>query len=76
MLPMPWNDQIKRRLKLRDLDALIAIVAAGGMGKAADKLNVSQPAISKQSPISSTLSGYVCSIVHAGASSRLPTGWR
>src|SRR5262245_55706214 len=44
---MTWNEQIKRRLKLRDLDVLMAVVAAGGMGKAADKLNVSQPAISK-----------------------------
>jgi DNA-binding transcriptional LysR family regulator len=47
MLLMPWTDQIRRRLKLRDLDVLMAVVAAGGMGKAADKLNVSQPAISK-----------------------------
>jgi DNA-binding transcriptional LysR family regulator len=45
--PMPWDDRIKRRLKLRDLDVLMAVVTAGGMGKAAAKLNVSQPAISK-----------------------------
>jgi DNA-binding transcriptional LysR family regulator len=44
---MPWNDRIKRRLKLRDLDILTALVETGSMGKAADRLNTSQPAISK-----------------------------
>ena len=44
---MPWNDRIKRRLKLRDLDILMIVVDAGGMGKAARRLGISQPAISK-----------------------------
>src|SRR5215470_11906121 len=44
---MPWNDRIKRRLKLRDLDFLAALIDAGTMGKAASRLNVSQPAVSK-----------------------------
>ena len=44
---MPWDNHVKRRLKLRDLDVLMTVVAAGGMGKAAKQLNVSQPAISK-----------------------------
>lgn len=44
---MPWNDRVKRRLKLRDLDILAALVGTGSMGKAASRLNVSQPAVSK-----------------------------
>src|SRR5262245_2990862 len=44
---MPWNDRTKRRLKLRDLDILMAIINTGRMGKAADRLNLSQPAVSK-----------------------------
>src|SRR5215470_5992116 len=44
---MPWNDRIKRRLKLRDLDVLSALIETGTMGKAAGRLNVSQPAVSK-----------------------------
>jgi len=44
---MPWNDRIKRRLKLRDLDYLAALNDTGTMGKAAIRLNVSQPAVSK-----------------------------
>jgi DNA-binding transcriptional LysR family regulator len=44
---MPWNSKIKRHLKLKDLDVLMAVVQAGGMGKAAHRLNLSQPAVSK-----------------------------
>lgn len=44
---MPWSDRTKRRLKLRDLDILIAVIDSGSMGKAAKRLNTSQPAISK-----------------------------
>jgi DNA-binding transcriptional LysR family regulator len=44
---MPWNDRIRRRLKLRDLDFLAALIDTGTMGKAASRLNVSQPAVSK-----------------------------
>jgi DNA-binding transcriptional LysR family regulator len=44
---MPWNDRVKRRLKLRDLDFLSALIETGTMGKAALRLNVSQPAVSK-----------------------------
>lgn len=44
---MPWDDKIGRRLKLRDLQMLMAVVEAGGVGKAADRLNYSQPAVSK-----------------------------
>lgn len=44
---MPWNDRLKRRLKLRDLDILTALLDTGSMGKAANRLGVSQPAVSK-----------------------------
>src|SRR5262249_12554985 len=44
---MPWNDRVKRRLKLRDLDFLAALIDTGSMGKAASRLNISQPAVSK-----------------------------
>jgi DNA-binding transcriptional LysR family regulator len=44
---MPWNDRVKRRLRLRDLDFLMAVIETGSMGKAAKRLNVSQPAVSK-----------------------------
>jgi DNA-binding transcriptional LysR family regulator len=44
---MPWNERTKRRLKLRDLDILTALIETGSMGKAASRLNISQPAVSK-----------------------------
>ena len=44
---MPWNERTRRRLKLRDLDILLAVIETGSMGKAANRLNVSQPAVSK-----------------------------
>jgi DNA-binding transcriptional LysR family regulator len=44
---MPWDEKIKRRLKLRDLDMLIAVAEAGSMGKAAERLGTFQPNISK-----------------------------
>ena len=47
MAHMPWNDRLKRRLKLRDLDILTALLDTGSMGKAANRLGVSQPAVSK-----------------------------
>jgi DNA-binding transcriptional LysR family regulator len=42
-----WDDRIRRRLRLRDLDILMAVIQAGSMGKATGRLNMSQPAISK-----------------------------
>jgi DNA-binding transcriptional LysR family regulator len=42
-----WNDRVRRRLKLRDVDILLAVVQTGSMGKAASALNMSQPAVSK-----------------------------
>jgi DNA-binding transcriptional LysR family regulator len=44
---MPWDEQIGRRLKLRDLYILRTVAQLGSMGKAATQLAVSQPAISK-----------------------------
>jgi len=41
------NDRIGRRMKLHDLHVLMAVVQAGGMGKAARRLNTSQSAISR-----------------------------
>lgn len=44
---MEWNDRILRRIKLRDLHILQAVVAERGIAKAGRRLAVSQPAISK-----------------------------
>lgn len=44
---MPWTERTKRRLKLRDLDVLMAVIETGSMGKAAKRLGLSQPGISK-----------------------------
>jgi len=44
---MQWNDRIGRRLKLRDLHILLAVVERGSMAKAAAELAISQPAVSK-----------------------------
>jgi len=40
-------DRIGRRVKLQELDVLMTVVDAGSMGKAARRLNTSQPAISR-----------------------------
>src|SRR5262245_28804121 len=44
---MPLNDRTGRRLKLQDLHVLMTVVQAGSMGKAAARLNITQPAISR-----------------------------
>ena len=44
---MPWDQRVKRRLKLRDLDTIAVVAQNGSMAKAAGHLSVSQPAISK-----------------------------
>lgn len=43
----PWDDRVRRRLKLRDVDVLLAVVQTGSMGKASAVLRMSQPAVSK-----------------------------
>src|ERR1700675_1018986 len=53
---MDWSDRIGRRIKLRDLHVLMAVAATGSMAKAAAKLRISHPAISKTiSDIEATL---------------------
>src|SRR5689334_10424506 len=42
-----WADRVERRLKLHDLRVLMTVVEAGSMGKAAEQLGTSQPAISR-----------------------------
>jgi DNA-binding transcriptional LysR family regulator len=44
---MPDDRRIRRRLRLRDLDTLMAVAQTGSMAKAAVQLSVSQPAVSK-----------------------------
>jgi len=44
---MKWNDRIGRRLKLHDLHVLLTVAELGSMGKAAERLAVSQPSVSK-----------------------------
>jgi DNA-binding transcriptional LysR family regulator len=44
---MRWDARIGKRLKLHDLNVFLAVVQAGSMGKAASRLAVSQPAVSK-----------------------------
>jgi DNA-binding transcriptional LysR family regulator len=44
---MQWAERIGRRLKLRDLHVLLAVMEAGSMAKAARRLGVSQPVVSQ-----------------------------
>jgi len=44
---MQLSDRIGRRMKLQDLHVLMAVVQAGTMGKAAQRLNTTQPNISR-----------------------------
>ena len=44
---MHWERRIGRRLHLRDLHILFAVVQCGGMAKAAAQLGVSQPSVSE-----------------------------
>jgi DNA-binding transcriptional LysR family regulator len=44
---MQVSDRIGRRMKLHDLNVLLAVVQAGSMSKAAALLNTTQPAISR-----------------------------
>ena len=41
-----WEDQIGRRLRLRDLHVLFIVAQRGSMAKAAAELGISQPAVS------------------------------
>jgi DNA-binding transcriptional LysR family regulator len=44
---MRWTDRIERRIRLRDLRILLALVESGSMGRAAKLLAISQPVVSK-----------------------------
>src|SRR5262249_2669380 len=44
---MDGSERIERRLKLHDLRILLAVVEQGSMGKAAERLATSQPAVSR-----------------------------
>src|SRR5258705_9596290 len=44
---MRWEDRIGRRLKLQDMHILLATVQWGSMAKAADRLAISQPVVSR-----------------------------
>ena len=41
-----WEDQIGRRLRLRDLHVLYTVAERGSMAKAASELGISQPSVS------------------------------
>jgi DNA-binding transcriptional LysR family regulator len=44
---MQLSDRIERRMKLHDLHVLMTVVQTGSMGKAAERLNTVQPAVSR-----------------------------
>ncbi len=44
---MEWSERIGRRIKLRDLHILLAVVQCKSMAKAAEQLAVSKPVVSK-----------------------------
>ena len=44
---MQLSERVGRRMKLQDLHVFMAVMQAGSMGKAAQQLNVTQPAISR-----------------------------
>jgi DNA-binding transcriptional LysR family regulator len=44
---MEWADRIGRRIKLRDLHVLLAVAQCGGISRAAERLSISHPAVSK-----------------------------
>ncbi len=46
-LAVELSDLFGRRIKLHDLHVLMTVVEAGSMGKAAQRLNISQPAVSR-----------------------------
>ena len=44
---MEWSERIGRRIRLRDLHILLAVVQCKSMAKAAEHLAISKPVISK-----------------------------
>src|SRR3954462_13855774 len=46
-MPLQWTNSIASRVKMRDLQIVLAVAESGGIGKAASRLAISQPAVSK-----------------------------
>jgi DNA-binding transcriptional LysR family regulator len=44
---MPWNHRVGPRIKLRELNVLLAVAQAGSMAKASKRMAISQPAVSR-----------------------------
>ena len=44
---MEWSERIGRRIRLRDLHIVLAVAEAGSMAKAARRLAISHPVVSK-----------------------------
>jgi DNA-binding transcriptional LysR family regulator len=44
---MQWTERIGRRINLRDLHILLAVAQTGSMSRAADRLAISHPVVSK-----------------------------
>lgn len=44
---MPWTDRIGQRLKPRDLHVFVSVAESGSMAKAAERLAVSRPVVSR-----------------------------
>ena len=44
---MDWSDRVGRRIRLRDLHTVLAVAEAGSMAKAAKRLAISHPVVSK-----------------------------
>ena len=44
---MQWADRVGRRIKLRDLHVLVAVANAGSISKAAERLAISHPVVSR-----------------------------
>jgi DNA-binding transcriptional LysR family regulator len=44
---MQWTDRIQRRVKLRDLHVLVAVANSGSISRAAERLAISHPVVSR-----------------------------
>ena len=44
---MQWTDRVGRRVKLRDLHVLLAVANSGSISRAAERLAISHPVVSR-----------------------------
>jgi len=44
---MQWTDRVGRRIKLRDLHVLLAVANSGSISRAAERLAISHPVVSR-----------------------------